>query len=368
MGGTSKRLLVVLLATGAIVALVLPAAADSLGKGGSRARDCVAGEASLDRKSAIAIDFFVWCAVQSGEVRFDFSRPGGSVAGFGRRIVPAGPGAGSAFRCRQQGQTVRCTGLVAGPVILEARIAAPANARCAAPLRVDTAAERYVSKPFGCPGVRRERPPRDLRYMRGFRRQFGLDPDLHGDRAAIDRRIHALVRAWIQGEPVARVTTDELGLPLRPQDDRELEFRDEYREQTASILEHWAPRHAAATFAGWDFDHEYGGIFYIGFTGDQDAQLAAFKARFDLIAPGRIRPFPIPPTHSERELISLEEEVFEWLLTVKGDLFTSLSTNVLANKIEVGSLHVAKARSLLAERFGADAPIRVVREAPAIPL
>jgi hypothetical protein len=258
---------------------------------------------------------------------------------------------------------VSCAGRVSGPVTLRGWIAAPRGTRCAAGLRARTAGLLYAAKPDGCPGGAPERAPEDLGYMRSFRRSFGLDPDLHGDRVAIDRRIRGLIRAWSRGEPVARVTTGELGLPLRARDDRELEFRDEYREQTASILEHWAPRHAAATFAGWDFDHEHGGIFYIGFTGDQDAQLAAFKARFDLIAPGRIRPFPIPPTHSERELIALEEEVLEWFLTVEGDLFTSLSTDILANKVEVGTLHVAKARRLLTERFGADAPIRVVHEA-----
>jgi hypothetical protein len=204
--------------------------------------------------------------------------------------------------------------------------------------------------------------------MFSFRKSFGLDLDLHGNRAAIGRRIHALIRAWSRGEPVARVTADELGLPLRPRDDRELEFRDEYIEQTAGILERWAPRHAAATYAGYDVDHEHGGIFYIGFVGDQDAQLAAFRARFDLIAPGRIEPFPVPPAHSERELLALEEEILEWLVTQEGDVFNSLSLNTLANVIEVGSLQVKKAHLLLVERFGADAPIRVVREGPAIPL
>lgn len=354
----------------AIMALLaLPAAATSLGKAGDLARDCVAGEAALDPAGPSTVRFEVWCAVQAGEAGFSFGRDEGApVIHFPQRVAAVGPGARGAFTCRRSGQVAKCAGRVGGPVRLEVRMALPPGRQCDLPIRVRTAGEIFAAKPVGCPGSHRERPPADIGYMRSFRKGFGLDPDLHGDRAAIGRRIHALFRAWRRGEPVARVTADELGLPLRPKDDRELEFRDEYREQTASILERWAPRHAAATFAGWDLDNERGGIFYIGFTGDQAAQLAEFKARFDLIAPGRIRPFPTPPTHSERELVALEGKVLKFFLADDSGIFNSLSIDVLANDVEVGSQQVAKARRVLAERFGGDAPIRVVREAPAVAL
>jgi hypothetical protein len=360
MGVNPRRPAVLLAAAAVLVSLAVPAASDSLGKAGGRARDCVAGEASLDRASTARVDFAVWCAVQAGEVRFSFGRAeGGEVLGFGRRIPGRGPGALGSFRCKRRIQKVMCAGRVGGPVTLRGWMEVPAGARCAEPIRVRTAGLIYAAKPIGCPGAHRERAPRDLGYMRGFRRSFGLDPDLHGDRAAVDRRIRGLLRAWRRGEPVARVTTDELGLPLRASDDRELEYRDIYIEQTATILERWAPRHAAASYAGYEVDQEHGGIFYIGFTGDQEAQVAAFKARFDLIAPERIEPFPIPPTHSERELLALEEEVLDWWTSHPGVL-DDLSLDTMANKVKAGAKDVTRAQGLLAERFGDEAPIIVV--------
>jgi hypothetical protein len=364
-----------LLAAAALAALlVLPAAAasapiatESMGKAGDHARDCVA-EASLDRERPALVDYVVWCAVQSGKVRFSVGRAeDAEVGGFSRSLSPSGPGASGLFHCARSGQRVRCDGRKSGPVTLRGWLAVPAQTRCSVAIQISTPGILYMAKPAGCPHSRPEPAPRDFRYMREFRRNFGLDPDLEGQPAAIDRRIHNLVRAWRRGNPVARVTNVELGLPLRAVDDRELEYRQAYIEQTARVLERWVPGHAASTYAGYDVDHEHGGIFYIGFTGDQDAQLAAFKRQFDLIAPERIRPFPTPPTHSERELRALEREVVKWWMANEGAI-SSLSIATLANKVEVGTERVAETRRLLAERFGADAPILVVFARPPVAL
>jgi hypothetical protein len=350
----------ILLAAGAVAALLLPTVGLSLGKAGNRARDCVAGEAALEGANASRIRFVVWCAVQTGEARFSVRRvEGAQVLGFRRRLAPTGPGARGSFRCAQSSQVVRCAGQLGGPLTLQVWIAVPPGTGCEVPVKVRTAEAIYAATPIGCTGSHRERAPHDIGYMRSFRKSFGLDLDLHGNRSAIDRRIRGLFRAWRRGDPVARVTTDELGLPLRAADARELEYRSEYLEQTATILEHWVPGHAAATYAGYDFDHEQGGIFYIGFTGDQDAQLAAFKSRFDLIAPGRIRPFPTPPTHSERQLLALEEEVLDWW-TSHPDALDELGLDTLANEVEASSRNATRARRLLARRFGDEAPILVV--------
>jgi hypothetical protein len=278
----------------AVPAFSLPTATQSMGKGGEFARDCVA-ETSLSRERPGAARFLVWCGVQAGKVSFSLKRGDHlPFRSFPRQISPRGTGAAGAFGCRLVGRTVKCAGRVNGPVTIRGLVGIAPATRCA-PLVVKNAGVWRVGPPNGCPRVRPPRPPHDWRYMRGFRKGFGLDLDLQGDQAAIDRRIRGLVGAWIRGNPVARVTQSEYGLPLSARDATELEYRDEYLQRDSEAIEHWAPRHARETFAGWDFDHEHGGIFYIGFVGDQEAQIAEFERQVRVLAPERIKPFPTPP-------------------------------------------------------------------------
>lgn len=349
--------------------LVLPAPASSarperLGKVADRARDCV-GETFLTGKRPDAIGFVVWCGTEIGKARFTLQRQEhGWIAGFSRQAVTRGQGAAGPFHCHRQGETVKCAGRKQGPVTVRGWIVVEPGTRCAVSTRLETAGVINSGAPLGCPGVHPPRPPHDLGYMRGFRQMFGLDPDLHGDRAAIDRRIHGLIRAWERGEPVARYTTVNLGLPLRPRDQRELDLRDEYLTQTYTELGRWVPEHAKATYAGYDIDHEHGGIIYIGFVGDQDTQLAAFLHSFKPIAPGRIKPFPVPPQYTEAHLEKLAEQVWEPPESRLGQLITSTGVNTLANKVEVGTQHVAEVKRLIAEKYGPEAPFLVVFEYP----
>jgi hypothetical protein len=350
----------------AVPALSLPTATQSLGKGGEYARDCV-GAANLSRRHPQAFRFIVWCGVQAGKVRFSVRQSeDGHLLSYPRSVRPEAYGAAGSFRCRKVVETLKCAGRVDGPVVLRGFVEVPAGARCRRVL-VATAGIRWGGRPTGCPGTHAERPPRDWSYMRDFRRGFGLDLDLDGDRAAIDHRIRDLVQAWVSGNPVARVTAAEMGLPLSARDQAELEYRDEYLERNSKAIERWAAHHARDTFAGWDFDHEQGGIFYVGFLGDQEAQIAEFERQVKVLAPERIKPFPTPPKYSERELETFEEKLLE--LGFKSELMrliNSIGTDYLANRVEVGTQHVAKVRRLLAERFGPENPALVVFEEPGV--
>lgn len=341
-------------------------ASTSLVKSGELARDCV-GQARLDGNHARVIRFIAWCSIQSGEVRFSLrranevgSRADAPITSFSMRPETSGPGAGRGFHCRRRAETLSCSGKKSGPVVVRGEIEVPAGSRCAVPIWIRAAVAYFQGVPRGCPGTHRERANFDMGYMRSFRREMGLDEDLQGDQAAIDRRIHGLVRAWRRGDPVARVSADQYGQPFRAADQCRLEFRDELLERTASALERWVPRHAADTYAGYEIDDEHGAIFYVGFTGDQEVQLTAFKSQMRLFAPKHIQPFPVPPLYSERALLKLEEEAFEPPDSPLARLVNSLKILVLPNKIEVGTEHVTKVKRLLAERFGADAPFLVV--------
>lgn len=346
-------------------------ASTSLVKSGELARDCV-GQAMLDGSHARVIRFIAWCSIQSGEARFSLRRAGESrlwvgapINSFSMYPETTGPGAGRPFRCRRQLQSVHCSGRKSGSVVVRGKIVVPAGSRCAVPIRLRAAVAVYQGVPRRCPGrSRRERANFDMGYMRSFRRTYGFDEDLEGDQAAIDRRIRGLVRTWRRGEPVARVSAAQYGQPFRAADQRRLEFRDELLERTASALERWVPRHAGDTYAGYEIDDEHGAIFYVGFTGDQEAQLTAFKNQAKLFAPDHIQPFPVQPLYSERALVKLEEEVLEPLNAPLVRLINSLSILTLPNKIEVGTQHVIKVKYLLAERFGANAPFLVVFSRP----
>ena len=268
------------------------------------------------------------------------------------------------MRCYRSGQTIKCVGRKQGPVTIRGRLSVDPISRCTLRTWLETAWSINGTPPLGCPGTRPPRPPRDIDSIRRFRQSHDLDRDLHGNRAAIDRRIRGLIRAWERGDPVARYNVANIGEPLLPRDQRELERRDDYLVQTYTELDKWVPAHAKDTYAGYDMDHENGGVIYIGFVGDQDAQLKAFLRSFKTIAPGRIKPFPVPPKYSEAHLERLAEQVWEPPGSKLEELITSSGVDTLANVVEVGTQHVAEVRRLIAEKYGPDAPFRIVFEEP----
>lgn len=330
-----------------------------MGKGGGFARDCV-GQSSLESGRPEEVHFVVWCGVQSGKVRFSFGGHGApDLVDFERRVRPTGEGAGRSFRCRREARTVKCAGLARGPLVLRWSVRVPPGSRCL-PLRLHWAGSGYGGAPMGCPHVPVPRAPRDFRYFREFRQEFGLDGDLHGDKAAIDRRIRGTVAAWRRGEPVARVSEQELDLPLRPADMRRLEFEGKLLNRAIAALESWAPRHAPNTYAGYFMEMENGPvIFRVGFTGDQVAQLEAFKREVKLFAPGRIQPFLVPPRYSEQELENYVEAVVELAEARGGRLLTSIGADIEANRVSIGTQHVATVKRLLLEEFGTLDPFLV---------
>jgi META domain len=311
------------------------------------------------------VRYVIWCGTQVGRVKFSV-RParGIDLVRFDKSIEPVGSGKKSAFHCRERARSIFCTGRKSGPVTLRGWVTVLPSTRCAKPVTLKGPYDIYQGLPYGCPPFRPEKPPTDFGYFRGFRHNFGFDRDLHENRRAIKRRFHKLLRAWRRGNPVARWTVSSLGLPLSAREQRELDYRERYIDHNATAIERWASRHAVSTYAGYDVDHMHGGVFYIGFVGDQEAQLAAFKNQVGPLAPDRIKSFPMPPTHSERELYALLDKLLEdsalWRTA------NSMGIDTLANKIEVGTEHVEATKTFLAERYGPDAPLKVVFARPLV--
>lgn len=125
------------------------------------------------------------------------------------------------------------------------------------------------------------------------------------------------------------------------------------------------PENAPSTWAGYAHDEAAGGIISVGFTAEPEATLAKLQRR--LIAPDRFRPFPVTPTHTEAEL---EAILSRFLLEENaiGRLVNRAGIDYLANKVWLGTEHVARVRRPIAARYGPDAPYKVVFARPVVPL
>jgi hypothetical protein len=336
---------------------------------GGRTRDCTT-EAKLSREGPSVVRYVVWCGVQSGRVTLRIRRPKGpALLGFSQTARASGPGASGPLRCHPQpGGRVFCSGRKDGPVTFRGSVSVASGTRCAAPLHLNV--WRWTGDsldfPTGCPKSYEE-PERRLRQIIGDRAERGLDNDLDGDRAAIVRRAKSLLQAWRRGDPVARWTSEEeaFGMPLRAFEQAELEYRDVYREHFQDLVEEgdWVAKNAPSSYAGYQLDEAAGGIIYVGFTVEPEATLEKLKRR--LIAPDRFKPFPVTPTYTEKEL----EEIWFAFPARKSRLWglvNSTGIDYLANKIEVGTEHVARVRRLIAEDYGPDAPFEVVFAQPVV--
>jgi hypothetical protein len=336
-----------------------------------RARDCTS-EARLSKSAASRVDYVVWCGVQSGRVALRIRRPDGSPpVAFSRRPRVSGPGAAGPFVCRAaRGGRISCEGKKDGPVTIRGSLAFAAESRCVTRLSLNLWqwTGDFFTTPVGCPRGYRGQRLRPLREIIAARAEDGLDLDLAGDREAIVRRARQLQQAWLRGDPVARWTSEEeaFGMPLRAFEQAELEYRDRYRERFQDLVEDgdWVEKNAASTWAGYEIDSRAGGIIYVGFTAEPEAMLEKLKRL--LIAPDRFRPFPVPPKYTERELWHILETFWPDSGPLSR-LINSSGIDYLANKVEVGTEHVARVRRLLAELYGPEAPFEVVFEGPAIP-
>lgn len=247
------------------------------------------------------------------------------------------------------------------------RITVGPKTRCAALLILNVWRQTgdSIDFPTGCPRSYEERRRR-LGQIISDRAYYGLDRDLSGDRAAITRRARSLLRAWRRGDPVARWTSLEeaFGMPLRAAEQVELEYRNTYREHFQDLIEgDWVAKNAPSTYAGYELDEAAGGVIYVGFTVEPEATLERLRQR--LIAPDRFLPFPIPPTHTEAELAEIWTSFPVETSPLRG-LVNRTSIDYLANKIQVGTEHVARVRRLIAAEYGPDAPFTVVFARPAV--
>jgi YD repeat-containing protein len=223
----------------------------------------------------------------------------------------------------------------------------------------------WVNIPYTPPPEPGAAEPPEFDEVLAFREEHGLDLDLKGNELATNERIFDLLNAWYNpntpaGE-VARATEERWGVPLRPVDAAELDWRLQYWEQASAVIPSWAAANAPSTFAGYYLDERAGGKIVIGFTGGQaGATFSALEQNAGLIAGAdRIEPMTPTPTHTLASLEALQPQVSAASGDYPPGLINSIRTDVPSNRIEVGASDVSQAQSLLQGSFGAGAPIAV---------
>jgi len=216
--------------------------------------------------------------------------------------------------------------------------------------------------PYTPPPAPGELRPPTFEETKSFRESFGLDLDIAGNERALNDQVFQLIATWHDANTpsgqVARSSKESWGVPLRSSDIEEMEYRERYIDQASSAIPAWVNANGVGSaYAGYFVDHRAGGIIYVGFTAAQAERVSALQAGAGLMAPSRIRPFPIPPGYSLSYLQSLELAVVE--ATGAPGSMGGARISIEHNRVEVGATNVSEVEAFLNSKFGAAAPITV---------
>ncbi len=192
-----------------------------------------------------------------------------------------------------------------------------------------------------------------------FREEYGFEVVFPvKNETQLNERIFDLINAWYEGDSVARSTTEKWGVPLRPADVAELEYREQYLDQAATTLPQWVLVHAAsAGYAGFYVDHRQGGKLFVGFKTGQTEHVNELKQPGVLMAPAdRVKPFPTQPPHSLKDLETLQLAVSD---APTNGAVTQVGIDIPTNRVTVGANNVNQVKATLESLFGQQAPTTV---------
>lgn len=208
-------------------------------------------------------------------------------------------------------------------------------------------------------------PPKFMDILR-FREDYGLEVVFPvANELELNDRIFDLIGAWHNANTpageVARSSMERWGVPLRPEDLAELEYREWLLDVNGERIDRWVEESAPGNFAGYYMDHKAGGIMHVGFTGSQAVELEKLKASLPLVAGERLQVYPATPSTPYLSLDATSDSIsseIESNATLR-NLVTSLTIGEVDNQIHVGALDVAQVKSILNGAFGSTASIVV---------
>jgi len=193
--------------------------------------------------------------------------------------------------------------------------------------------------------------------IKRFRVTFGLDLDLNPvtQEQALNDRVYDLLSAWSnpntpEGQ-VARSSAEKWGVPLRPVDVAEMEYREWYMEHNGPQIDDWGYSHYPESYAGFDIDHAAGGLIRIGFTEDQSTRVGELVGELQLAAEDRISPFSFMPARSQHDLAETEADIVTAMAQdpIASDVIVEVGVSDSGTSILVGASDVGIAERRLEE-------------------
>jgi len=227
-----------------------------------------------------------------------------------------------------------------------------------------TSSERFwvdIPEPPPPPAQGTPVPPRFADVLQ-FREEHGLEIVFPvANEVERNERIFNLINAWYEGDPVARASWQRWGVPLRPLDIAELEYRAWFYNLDAERINRWIEETSPSTFAGYYLDHRAGGIMHIGFTANQAESLASLVASLSLVGGERLQVYPSTPTSSYLAVQASSESVvsaIESSPTLREQI-VSVEADEAGRTVQIGTPNIAQVESTLHQMFGINAPITV---------
>jgi hypothetical protein len=206
-------------------------------------------------------------------------------------------------------------------------------------------------------------PPKFSEILK-FREDYGLEVvfPVANERELVER-IFGLINAWHSphtpaGE-VARASWERWGVPLRPADVAEMEYRERYLAHNAPIIAGWGEESMSSTYAGFYMDHRAGGKIRVGFNTSQEEAFNATVQLEGLLAKDRLATFETQPNWSLAYLRALSHD-FRLRAALHPEvqsLLTAGRIDIKSNRIIRGTTNVTTVSSFINKEYGSNAPI-----------
>jgi hypothetical protein len=211
-------------------------------------------------------------------------------------------------------------------------------------------------------------PPR-FRDIAKFRKEYGLEIVFPvANEIELNERIFDLIKAWHEPNTalgqVARASMDRWGVPLRPVDIAELEYREWLYDVNAEKIDQWVEATSPGSYAGYYLDHPAGGVMHIGFLDNQEEELESLKTSLSLEAWERLQVYPTTPTASYLSVRATAQSVSDAIESnaTLSELVVDVKEDEAGKAVRVGTPDIAQVESILDQMLGSNVPIVVEYE------
>jgi streptogramin lyase len=224
----------------------------------------------------------------------------------------------------------------------------------------------WVDVPYTPPPPDGEPAPPRFKDILKFREEYGLEVVFPvANESELNERIFNLIGAWnnpgTASGQVARASAERWGVPLRPEDVAELEYREQYLRSAGPKISQWGRASRASTYAGFYIDHRAGGVIRVGFTSEQAGSVSALEQQPGVDPDDRIAPFPTQPVYSLQHLEG-RSQAFDEAMAGRPDLMQLLTTGALdtrSNTLSIGATATGPVQAFIEEAFGPSSGISV---------